>query len=87
VAEIEAAIRDRQQHLSATLDELSRRLQPSALAQAATADVRQSARSLVVDPASGGLRVERLVAVGAAVAVLVVLSIVARVRVRRRSGD
>lgn len=86
-SEIEAAIRERQEHLSSTLDELSRRVQPKALAQAATDDAKESARALVIDPASGTWRIERLAAVGAAVAVLVVLTVIARVRTRRRSGD
>ena len=84
-AELETAIAERQQHLAATLDELGRRLEPARLARTVAADARASAVATVVDR-HGGLRVERVVAIAAAVLVVVVTMIVAHVRTRRRRG-
>jgi hypothetical protein len=82
-AELEAAIRERRQHLTDTLDELNRRLAPARLRHEAVREGRDRARAVVVDPVSGRPRIERIAAVAAAVAVLVVVVVV---RARRRSG-
>ncbi len=84
-AELEVAIAERQRSLAATLDELSRRLEPSRLAREGVAGVQSSARSAVVDTA-GRPRTERIAAVLAAVVVVIVVSVIARVRTRRRSS-
>ncbi len=82
-AELEAAIVDRQRHLSDTLDELSRRLEPARLARTTVADARASAVAQVVD-SRGALRTERVAAVAAAIALIIITLVVARVRTRRR---
>ncbi|MGF1647903.1 MAG: DUF3618 domain-containing protein [Kineosporiaceae bacterium] len=81
-AELEAAIRERRQHLAATLDELNRRLDPARLRHEAVQESRDRARATVVDPVTGRPRVERVAAVAAALAVLV-LVVVLRARRRR----
>jgi len=82
--ELEAAIAERQRHLAATLDELGRRLEPARLARTAAADARASAVSTVID-SRGALRLERVVAIAAALVVVVVTAVVAHVRTRRRN--
>lgn len=72
--EIERAIEARRAHLAATVDELVRRTRPAELARAGAEDARRRARGLVAD--ENGIRVERVVAVAAAVAaVLLVIAI------------
>jgi hypothetical protein len=84
-SQIEAAIQQRQERLARTLDELGVRLRPRNLARRAADDTRQELRSLVVDPVTGQPRVERIAAVLGALVVVVIVSVVARVRARRRA--
>jgi hypothetical protein len=84
-AELEAAIRERRRHLTDTLDELGRRLEPARLRHAAVQDGRDRARAVVVDPVSGRPRVERIAAVAAAL-LIVVLAVALRSHRARRSS-
>jgi len=80
-AELEAQIAQTRARLAATVDELVTRTQPKALVRRQGAN----ARLALIDATrtqEGGLRVERLVAVGAAVVALVV----ALGLLRRRRG-
>ncbi|MDQ2757761.1 MAG: DUF3618 domain-containing protein [Actinomycetota bacterium] len=80
-AELEAQIAQTRDRLAATVDELVARTQPKALARRQG----ENARLAFLDAThtqDGGLRVERLVAVGAAVVALVV----ALGLLRRRRG-
>ena len=81
-AAIEAEIARRREHLAATVDELVERANPRALAQRGVEDARGRLRAAAFTP-SGELRVERVAAVAAAVAVLVLLRTLVR---RRRKG-
>ena len=78
-AAIEAEIARRREHLAATVAELVERARPRALAERGVQDARARFQAAVYTPA-GDLRTERVAAVAAAVAVLVLL----RTLVRRR---
>ena len=81
-AAIEAEIARRREHLAATVDELVERANPRALAQRGVEDARGRLQAAVFTP-TGELRTERVAAVAAAVAVLVLLRTLVR---RRRKG-
>jgi hypothetical protein len=68
-AALERAIAERRDHLAATLDELTARAQPKAIARRGAASVQEKVRALTHTP-EGQLRTERLAAVAGAVVVL-----------------
>lgn len=78
-AAIEAEIARRREHLAATVDELVERANPRALASRGVEDARGRLRAAVFTP-TGELRTERVAAVAAAVAVLVLLRTLVRHR-------
>jgi hypothetical protein len=82
-AAIEAEIALRREHLAATVDELTRRAHPKAIARQGAADAKDRIRAAALTP-TGELRTERVGAVAAALAVLVVLGVVLRYRRHRR---
>ena len=65
-AKLQREIDRRQEHLAATVDELSARVAPKEIARRTAADVQVKARAAVLDQ-DGALRVERVAAAGAAV--------------------
>ena len=77
--ELEAQIQARRERLAATIDELTARAAPRAIAQRTMANVQARIRSATHTP-DGQLRTERLAAAGAAVVVLAA----ALVWIRRR---
>lgn len=81
-AELEAEIERTRARLVDTVDELTTRLQPKEIARRSALDVRAKVDHAVRTP-DGTLRVERLAAVGAAVAALVSLVVWNRRRLRR----
>jgi hypothetical protein len=82
-AAIEAEITRRREHLAATVDELVERARPKAIAQRGVADVKGRVRAATLTP-QGELRTERVGAVAAAVALLVLVGVVLRRRRSRR---
>jgi hypothetical protein len=68
-ASIEREIRQRQEHLASTVDELTERVAPKAVAQRTAASAQAKAKTVVLDE-DGAVRVGR---VGAAGGVLVAL--------------
>jgi len=68
-AALEAQIQARRDHLAATIDELTSRAAPKALARQGVAGVQAKIRTFTHTP-EGQLRVERLAAAGAAVVAL-----------------
>lgn len=82
--ELEAQIEQTRAHLVGTVDELAMRLQPKEIARRGRADLKARVDAAIRTP-DGSLRVERLVAVGAAVASLVSLVVWNRRRLKRRS--
>lgn len=79
-AAIEAEIEATRTRLAGTVDELSVRLHPKEIARRGSNDVKARLKAATTTP-DGQLRIERLVAVGAAAAALLVLTIW-----RRRRG-
>ena len=73
-AALENAIADRRRHLAATIDALSARAKPQALARRGVDEAVGRARSMVLTP-DGSLRVERIGAVAGAAAVLLTLTV------------
>jgi Protein of unknown function (DUF3618) len=80
-AGLEQVIAQRREHLASTVDELMVRAHPRAIARRGLADARGRAVGAVRTP-EGDLRVERVGAVAAALAALVLLSVLLR---RRRA--
>jgi len=78
-AALEAAIEERQRRLASTVDELTQRLQPKEIARRA-GDTAQRRAKEAVTAEDGSLRKERIAAVAAAVAAVVGLLLVRRVR-------
>lgn len=78
-AEIEREIALRQARLAATVDELTMRLTPKEMGRRAAAGARQRV-STALRAEDGSLRVERIVAVGAALATLLGLVVWQRSR-------
>jgi hypothetical protein len=79
---IESDIEATRERLAGTVDELAVRLHPKEIGRRSVADVKQRVRHATRTP-DGSLRVERLAAVGAALAGLVTLVVVRR---RKRSS-
>jgi hypothetical protein len=80
-AELEAHIERTRARLVGTVDELSSRLQPKELARRSALDLRARLDAAIRTP-DGSLRVERLAAVGAALAAMVSLMVWNRRRLR-----
>ncbi len=82
-AALQAALDERRAHLTATVEELTNRLDPSRVVQEAQQQAGERVRDLIRDE-QGGLRVERVAAVAAAAAVLVLVVAVGSARSRSR---
>ncbi len=80
-AELEAAVEERRQRLAQTVDELVLRTRPRELARRGLADAKRRVLA-ATRTEDGALRVERLGAVAAAVAVLTLLLVWRRRRAR-----
>jgi hypothetical protein len=84
-AALEALIARRRRDLAATIDELVVRAHPREIARRSAADARSRVRSFATTP-EGQPRIERLVAVVAALIALLTLLGLARSRDRGRGG-
>jgi hypothetical protein len=82
-AQLEAEIERTRARLVGTVDELATRLQPKEIARRGALDLRARVDHAVRTP-EGALRVERIVAVGAAVAALISVVVWNRRRLSRR---
>jgi anti-sigma-K factor RskA len=82
-AEIEALIARHRSDLASTIDELVVRAHPKEIARRSAADLQGRARAFATTE-DGGLRVERLAAVAAAIVAVIGLLVGAKVRDRRR---
>jgi Protein of unknown function (DUF3618) len=78
-AAIEAAIKERQQRLATTVDELRHRLQPKELVRRAKESAQRKAQDAITAE-DGSLRTERIAAVGAALVGLIALVVLRRTR-------
>ena len=81
-AQLEAHIERTRARLVGTVDELAGRLQPKEIARRSALDLRARLDAAIRTP-DGSLRVERLAAVGAALAAMLSLMIWNRRRLRR----
>lgn len=79
---LEAEIEATRQRLVGTVDELAYRLKPKVLARSTAADIRAKVEAAIRTP-DGSLRVERLAAVGTALAAFVSFAVWNRRRRRR----
>ncbi|GAB3471071.1 DUF3618 domain-containing protein [Kineococcus endophyticus] len=79
---LEREVEARRAALAGTIDELTDRLAPKTIAQRTVADVRGRVHSFAFDH-RGGLRVERVAAVGVAVLGVTTFVVVRAVRKRR----
>jgi hypothetical protein len=82
-AQLEAEIERTRARLVGTVDELAARLQPKEIARRSAQDLRAKVDHTIRTP-DGSLRVERLAALGAAVAALISLVVWNRRRLSRR---
>jgi hypothetical protein len=80
--QLEAEIEATRQRLVGTVDELAYRLKPKVLARSTAADIRAKVKAAIRTP-DGSLRVERLAAVGTALAAFVSFAVWNRRRRRR----
>ncbi len=80
---LEAMIRERNSHLSATVEELVARTKPAVLVESAKNDVKRSLFNATHTP-DGALNTQKVAAIGAVVLGVVSMMVTARVRTRRR---
>lgn len=80
---IEREIDQTQAHLASTVDELAARVAPKAIAQRGVASAQAKAREAVLDE-RGGLRTERVAAIGGSLVAVLTTMVTLSVRKRRR---